>query len=398
MRTAQDGYRVRVVHLIESLGLGGAERRLVSDLRWLDRQRYEHLVVYLMQADNLRAEIETMGIPTRGLGMRNLREWRVGLFRLARLFRRWRPRLVHTQVFGADVYGRVAATLAGVPRVVTTVQTLPYDRRLARFYSKRRKIADYLTARFWTDHFVAVSEPVRDALIAEFGIPPGRVSVIPNGVDLTRFCPRTSETTSQARALLGIPQEAFVILTVGRLIPEKNHATLVRAFEAGLGRLPHARLLLVGDGPCRRDLERLVRARELDGRVALLGARSDVDHLLRAADLFVLPSLREGLSVALLEAMGSEVPAIASAIPQNTAIIHDGQTGWLVPALDHVALAELIVQTARNRDNARVVARLARAHVAAHFSAETFARQLQDLYDELCTEIRGAGRISPALR
>lgn len=387
----QDDPRTRVVHLIESLGVGGAERRLASDLRWLDRERYDHRVIYLMAADALGAEIRALGVPVRGLGMRSLRDWRIGIFRLARLLRKWRPRVLHTQVFGADVYGRLAAALVGVPLVISTVQTVPYDRRLARFFSVKRKVADRLTARLWTDRFVAVSEPVRDVLISEFGVSPSRVCVIPNGVDVTRFSPRTPDRTAQSRAFFGLNEQAFVILSVGRLIPEKDHDTLLRAFQTIVHHLPRARLLLAGDGPLRGDLEGLVRELGLQGQVTFLGARPDVDRLLHAADLFVLPSLREGLPVALLEAMASEVPVIASAIPPHLAVLRAGQTGWLVPVKDPEALGAAMLDTAMDREKASAVARRGHAHVITRFSAEACACQLQTLYEDLLAAAGGPG-------
>ncbi len=376
--------RIRVAHLIESLGIGGAERRLVSDLRWLDRQHYEHRVIYLTAADALRAEIESGGVPTVGLKMRHLRDWRTGVFRLARLLREWRPQLLHTQVFGADVYGRLAAALARVPIVVSTVQTIPYTQQLHRFFSRKRVAADRLTARLFTHQFVAVSEPVRDALMAEFGIPPSRIRVIPNGVDVTRFSPRTPERMAHARAALGLDHAAFVIVAVGRLIPEKDHATLLRAFRTVGGQLPQARLVVAGDGPLRNQLERLARELGLEGQANFLGMRSDVDRLFHAADLFVLPSIREGLPVALLEAMASEVPVIASALSQHLGIVEAGRTGWLVPAGASERLADAILAVAGDPSDAHEVARRGRAHVVAHFSAEALACQLQRLYDELC--------------
>ncbi|MBI3088223.1 MAG: glycosyltransferase [Candidatus Omnitrophica bacterium] len=375
--------RVRIVHLIESLGVGGAERRLVSDLRWLDRRRYEHRVVYLTPADALRAEIEALGVPTYGLGMRGLRDWRSGLVRLTARLRAWRPHVVHTQVFGADVYGRLAARLAGVPAVVSTVQTMPYDPTLSRFYSRKRMAADRWTARWCARRLIAVSEPVRDALVERFGLPASRICVIPNGVDLVRCSPATESERAQARLALGLPQETLAILTVGRLIPEKNHAALIAA--CGLMRERHpVRLLIAGDGPLRAELESLVARLELTDYVSLLGTRSDVPRLLQAADLFVLPSIREGLPVALLEAMASAVPVVASDIPQHRTIVQAGSTGWLVPPQDEGGLAEAALSVARDPIAARAVGQRGRSYVVEHFSSETLARRLQALYDELC--------------
>ena len=382
-RRGQDQSKIRVLHVIESLGLGGAERRLVSDLRWLDRERYDHRVVYLTTAQDLRAEIEALGIRAEGLKLRSVRQWPAGVVRLTRLLRAWRPEIVHTQVFGADVYGRISATLARVPIVLSTVQTMPYDPQLGPFYSRKRKVVDRLTARLWVDRFVAVSEAVREGLSREFGIRSSQISLIPNGVDLTRFAPRPAGR-SAVRASLGLVDAEMVVLIVGRLIPEKNHATLIRAIH-GLGReWSRVRLLIVGEGPLRVDLERLTDELGMRERVMLLGARTDVERVHAAADVFVLPSLREGFPVALLEAMASALPVIASSIPPHREIIEHGTTGWLVASKASDKLAEILAFVAGHPMEARAVAEEGRRLVQAQFSAETFAQQLQDLYDDLC--------------
>lgn len=378
---------IRVVHVIESLGLGGAERRLVSDLRWLDRRRYEHRVIYLRPEEALRPEVEALGVPSESLGMRSLRQWPRGVFGLARRLRRWRPHLVHTQVFGADVYGRLAATLAHVPSVVSTVQTLPYDPALTRFYSRKRLAADRLTARLCTDHFVAVSEAVREGLVRAFGVDPGRVRVIGNGVDAERFAPRP-DVRQALRRQLGVPLGAFVILHVGRLIPEKDQATLWRAAVLLGGRLPEACVLAAGDGPERAGLESLRQRLGLNRCVRLLGVRSDIEALYQAADVFVLPSLREGMPTALLEAMASGIPVVASDIAPHRELVEQGVTGWLVPPQAPEALAEALAAVARQPEAARRVAAQARGRVVPEWSSQTLAGRLQQMYDELCDRVR----------
>lgn len=373
---------IRVAHVIETLGIGGAERRLVSDLRWLDRTRYEHRLVYLTGADDLRPEIEALGIPVEGLGLRSLRQGPAGLMRLVRLLRQWRPHVVHTQVFGADVYGRLASALSRVPLVLSTVQTVPYSRELARFYSRKRRMADQLTARLCAHQFVAVSDAVRQALVDEFGIPPSRVHVIPNGVDLARFFPSPDERAA-IRDGLGYSEDEWLMLTVGRLIPEKNQAALILAYAAAARHLPQARLLVAGDGPLRRELEGLVAEQGLAGRVRFLGTRPDVERLYRAADLFVLPSLREGLPVSLLEAMASEVPVLASAIPQHREVVEEGRTGWFCSPHDSESLAQAIRAVAARPAEAKAMARQARLEVRDRFSAQALAGRLQQLYDGL---------------
>jgi glycosyltransferase involved in cell wall biosynthesis len=372
---------LRVLHLIESLGLGGAERRLVSDLTWLDRARTEHRVAYLTPADALRAEVASLGVSVEWLGMRTLRDWRPGVSRLLALLRAWRPDIVHTQVFGADVYGRTCAALAGTPAIVSTVQTLPYDPALAALYSRKRRLAQRITRHF-CHRFIAVSEAVAQSLRREVGVAASRITLIPNSVDTARFAPQP-DVRQAVREALGCAEDDFIILAVGRLIPDKDHASVMRAAAALRTHLPRARWLIAGEGPARPALERLADDLQLNGCLRLLGARRDVEQLYQAADVFVLPSLREGMPVSLLEAMASGVPAIASRLPQHEEVVTDGATGQLVPRQQPEALAQGVLAVAQAPERFRGMAREGRAAIAARYSAQAAARALQALYDEL---------------
>ncbi len=388
--------RIRVLHLVENLGRGGAERRLACDLRWLDRERYEHRVVYLTEDAALRPEIEALGIPVEGLGLRSPRQWALAVLRLSRRLRAWRPHIVHTQVFAADVYGRLCAAITGVPIVLSTIQTMPYVQSLGPFYSRKRKLADRWTARLRTDRFIAVSEAVKRAVVESFGAAPSRVVVIPNGVDLTRFGPRSAERL-RARESLGIAPDAPCILHVGRLIPEKNQAALIRAVAALKARLPGIRLAIAGDGPCRIELEQLISALGVGSQVLLLGTRSDIEQLHHAADCFVLPSLREGLPLSLVEAMASQLPVIASSIAPHMELIEPGRTGWLVEPHDTARLAETIARVVERPDEAARIAEAGRKEAERRFSAEASAGALQALYDALCRERGWTGPETAAL-
>lgn len=377
--------RIRVLHLIESLGVGGAERRLINDLRWLDRTRYHHRVVYLTPADQLRPELEALGISVEWLGLRHLRQGPQALRRLVRLFRAWRPHLVHTQVFGADVYGRVAAALAAVPIVVSTVQTIPYDLALRHLYSTKRRMADGWTARRLAHRLIAVSDAVREGLIRHFRMNPGRIAVIPNGVDGSRFGPDPADR-QRIRRELGLGPEEFIVLIVGRLIPEKRHELLLAALQPLAAHAPGVRLVIAGDGPLRHALERAVQSLGLQRCVTFLGTRSDAERLYHGADAFALPSVREGSPAALVEAMASELPVLASAIPQHGAIIDEGLTGRLIDSEAPGAWTRAFSALQRDPERGREMARRARLAAVSRFSAQAFAGQLQALYDELCAD------------
>ena len=164
--------------------------------------------------------------------------------------------------------------------------------------------------------------------------------------DIERFRPGVRQT---GRSRLGVGDGETVIGTVGRLDPIKDQATLVAAFSRLVARHDSLRLLLVGDGPCRRSLEEQVARLELDDRVTFLGRRDDVSELLRAMDVFVLPSLAEGASNTILEAMATGVPVVATRVGGNPELIEEGETGFLVPRRDVTGLSAAIERYVANR-------------------------------------------------
>jgi glycosyltransferase involved in cell wall biosynthesis len=180
---------------------------------------------------------------------------------------------------------------------------------------------------------------LRRWLVEDVRIRASKVVTIHNGVDVTRFA---GSTRDAARAALGIAATELVVGTVGRLNPVKDQATLVHAFERLGLRYPHAVLVIAGDGPLRGDLEHLVDTLQLRDRVRLLGERRDIPAVLAALDVFVLPSIAEGISNTILEAMASGLPVIATHVGGNPELLEAGTTGMLVPAGQPATLADAL--------------------------------------------------------
>ncbi|MGH3066653.1 MAG: glycosyltransferase family 4 protein [Gaiellaceae bacterium] len=262
-----------------------------------------------------------------------------GLIRLRRFLARSPYAIVHTHTTKPGIVGALAARRAGVPAVMHTVHLFPFHEETGRIVTAVYVAVEKLAAR-WCDRIVAVSESQRDwALRAGIGRP-GQVVAIPNGVSTDRATPRRSR--ADVRAELGLRDDELVILSTGRLAEQKGLEYLIRAAALLRDDLPDARILLAGDGPRRDRLAKLVSSLELDGRVVLLGRRSDVGDLLVASDLVVLPSLWEGLSISLLEAMASARPVITTSIASNREVTNDGEAAVLVPPKDVESLAEAI--------------------------------------------------------
>jgi L-malate glycosyltransferase len=223
------------------------------------------------------------------------------------------------------------------------------------------------------DRFVALNDTIREELVAE-GVPPERIVEIPNGVSVPEEPPSLAKTVSER-----------VVAYVGRLHEQKAVDVLIRGFIA----LPRpvkerTRLRIIGDGPARPDLEELVEKLSDNGEVEFVGEVDDIDQSLRRADLVVLPSLAEGMSNTLLEAMARGVPVMASDIPANAVLVESGENGWLFPASDWKSLAALLVTVLEDNDLLQEVGAHARRQVAERYGIDRVALRYAELYRDVC--------------
>lgn len=261
-----------------------------------------------------------------------------GLMRLTSFLSRSSYSIVHTHTSKPGILGTLAARRAGVPAIMHTVHLFPFHEETGRVATAAYVGAQRLATR-WCDRIVAVSEYQRDwALRVGIG-KPGQVISIPNGVPTQRAQSRRS--VADVRAELGIG-DAFTMLSTGRLAEQKGLEYLVRAGALLRQDLPSAKIVLAGDGPLRSSLSRLISDLGVEDMVLLLGHRSDIGDLLVAADLVVLPSLWEGLSISLLEAMAAGKPVVTTTIGANCEVTNDGETAVLVPPKDSLSLAAAI--------------------------------------------------------
>ncbi|MDQ2674359.1 MAG: glycosyltransferase family 4 protein, partial [Chloroflexota bacterium] len=226
-------------------------------------------------------------------------------------------------------------------------------------------------------HFVAVSDDVADAVRATVRPPSGHLHTIPNGVDVHRY---GRADRSAMRRELGIPDDAAVVMCVAKMLEQKGHRVLVEALAAPeVADLP-LRVLLVGDGPLRKEIEDRARRAEVWDRIRFLGNRPDVPRLLAAADIFVLPSLWEGLPIALLEAMAAGLPSVATAVSGTRQVLTDEENGLLVPPDDAGAIAAAVARLVRHRELRDALGAAARQHVLAEFSVDRQAARHVELY------------------
>lgn len=353
-----------------SLGVGGSEfvaRDLALGLRSLG---VRCSICAVDMGGPVAEELNLAGISSRVMGRRPGFDWRLVL-RFARLFLRERPDIVQTHHLTQLVYAGVAARLAGARLVHVEHEFFS----LMHPTSKRRlSILAPLCHRI-----VAVGDQVRTFLVKEIGIDEGRVETIRNGIDLTRYTlePRRS------REALGLATNARLIGHVARLEADKDQGTLLRAFRTVHDKHPSTRLVLVGDGTLRRHLCDAAAGLGILDHVDFLGLRHDVPDLLPHMDVFALSSLREGLPLAVLEAMASGRAVVATAVGELPRLIEDGVTGRTVPPRSPAALADAISAVLDSASTAERLGRAARQTVERRFNLTTTIRSYRAIYDSL---------------
>ena len=329
---------MKILQLITGLGHGGAEQVVYDLATRLDRARHNIEVCTIMAEtrgqDVFGPRLRDAGIEVMSLGLEHKWQFRRALS-LETILRERKPDILHCHLFHANTLGRIAGQRAGVKNIISTVHIAERRFRPWRFWIERA-----IDSRGSTT--VCVSKAALDFQVRRTRLPRERFVVIPDGVDIGQFA--FGRDRASARAALGIRPNAYVVGSVGRLDRQKGYEYLVRSF-AEFSRDRDAELVLAGDGPERARLESLARSLCRD-RVRFLGRREDVPDILRAFDVFVMPSLWEGFGLALVEAMAAGVPVIASNVDSIPELVGagepDGPFGRLVPPADAAAMADAL--------------------------------------------------------
>ncbi len=373
--------RQRLVLFIPSLGMGGAQRQLVTFLEYLDRSRWEPEVVILNLPDKFfDSAVRGLGVPVTALNS-HYEFWMIGVtWRLMRHLYAKPCHVLHCWMHYAMMIGSIAGTLAGTPTVIGSVRS-ERPGRFPWWYPKWQRSIDMLTVPLQTT-IIANSRRVREENRQWAFIPERKLRTIYNGVPIVQANPRDAAQQQRLRAELGLPAHAPLVGIVGRLCPEKDHGTFLRAAFRIAQIRPDARFLLIGDGEMRDELERSVERLGLSGHAILLGKRTDVMGLIQLMDVLVMSSTTEGFPNVLLEAAVANTPVVTTAAGGAVEVVQDGQTGFIVPVGDAGAMATRVLELLREPALAKAIAEAALDRVRRCFSADRMASEIQTCYLE----------------
>lgn len=370
----------KVFYLVDSLNVGGTEVQAVELATRLCSERYAVTLGCLRARGPLLAKLKGSAVTIQEFYPKGGFDSVGGiyqLFRLARFLRREKFQIVHTHDFYSNVLGIPAALIARVPVIVSSQRDLGH----LNLYKTHRRVwlrrLQKMSAAVLTN-----ANAVRDALLTESSLPPEKVWVIHNGVDLERF-----RNPSRDRAWLGLgantANEKWIVLVGSMYSDVKGHPWLIAAAQSIVREFPDVRFLLVGDGVQRPEFENQVEQLGVARNFSFVGGRDDVPAILACCDMGVLPSRAEGLPNAVLEYLAAGLPTIASRVGGNLEIIRDGETGLLVPPEDASALAAAILRLLRETGLASALARNGQSFVTTNFSFQRMIERIDRLYTEL---------------
>ncbi|WP_210544193.1 TIGR03088 family PEP-CTERM/XrtA system glycosyltransferase [Rhodoferax sp. PAMC 29310] len=372
--------RPLVLHVVYRFDTGGLENGIVNLINHMPSTAYRHAVLALTEVTDFRERIQRRDVefislhkpPGHGV-------WQYP--KLFKLFRQLRPAIVHSRNLAA-LEAQVPAWAAGVPvrihgehgRDVSDIDgsKVTYQ-RVRRLYKP------------FVHHYVALSRDLNDYLVQKTGVPQKKIAQVYNGVDTMRFSPAADGPQSIAGCPFS-PAQHWLVGTVGRMQPIKDQLMLAQAFLQTLAMAPHLkarlRLVMVGEGPLRAQAQAMLDQAGVGDLAWLPGERSDVADIMRGLHAFTLPSLAEGISNTILEAMASALPVVATAVGGNADLVIHGQTGFITPPSDPQAMAQQLMTLADNPWRAKAMGQAGRERVLAQFSLQSMVSAYQAVYDQ----------------
>ena len=367
-----------IAHLLYRLDIGGLETVVVNLINHLPAERFHHVVISLTECSDFKKRINHPNVTFYQFDKKEGKDPAVW-WRLWRLLQQIKPDILHTCNL-ATLEGVIPARLAGIPLVIHAEHgrdAYDLDGSNWKYLLLRRLLIPFV------DYVVPVSEDLAQWLENRVKVPEGKIKKIINGID-SPLPPRSYDSRSPLPDPGFAPAETLIIGTVGRLWPVKDQANLLLAFAHLLTLLDEEkkllRLVLIGDGPQRAELEALAQELNIHEQLWISGWRDDVAQLLRGVDIFALPSLAEGTPLTILEAMAAGLPVVATQVGGVADLVIDGVTGALVPAADHQALAQALFTYIKDPALAPAQGRAGYERYAQKFTLERMVEQYKDLF------------------
>ncbi len=349
---------LNVLYITLNLGQGGAERVVINLAKALNRSKFKPTVCCLYDKGSFAEEVEKENIKVVALNKKSKIEPSI-IGKLVGIIRENDIHIVHTHLWGANFWGRVAAKIAKTPIIIATEHN--EDIWKSKFYF----LLDKWLAR-WTDKVIAVSNSVKNFYVSKAGLDAKKIEVIHNGINVNKG-KGNQFSISRLKKELGINGDESVLAVIGRLVPQKGHRYFLMALKELLAKY-RIRGLIIGSGPLEQELREFSQNLGLEGNVIFTGFRQDVPNLLKTIDILVMPSLREGLPITALEAMAAGVPVVATKVGGTPEVIIDGQTGTLVAPNNHTALKEGIRRLIDDSNLSSQIISNAKTRIKAEFN------------------------------
>lgn len=362
--------KVNILHVIATLDIGGAEKQLVELVKRTDKKKFNPVVCCLTRGGALEEELKKTKIEYLVLGKKFKLDFSA-TFKLIPILKQKNIHILHTWMFTSNFFGRIAGLFAHTPIMIAS------ERGFDRWKNRFHLLIDWAFSHF-TDKIICVSEGVKNFYNKQGGVPLYKLITIYNGIDTNS--PLVNEYKKKT---LNLEKDSIVITNIGHLISYKGLKYLLHATSEIIKNFPKARLLIAGEGPQKNELEKLAKKLNISDYVIFLGLRRDIKEILSITDIFVLPSLVEGLPNAIMEAMFGGKPVVATNIPGNDELVVNGETGVLVPAKNINSLASAIINLLKNPQKAKDMGLKGREKVETLFPIDKTIKKTEELYESL---------------
>ncbi|MFX0200593.1 MAG: glycosyltransferase family 4 protein [Candidatus Hodarchaeota archaeon] len=373
--------RRHILFVIDNLSFGGGERVFAQIINGLLPKKYEIFVASL-PSEQFDKAIHNNRVQFLPIDFSKRLNFSL-IPRLAKIINKNKIEIVHGQGARAEFYARLACKLAGISKYVSTI-AMPVEGFDVGFLRKKiYALFDRFSEKF-VDRFLVVSDVLREAMIRDHGIPAEKIIRIYNGIEIDHYLPQEEDGSREGiRREFNVGKDTAFIGAIGRLVWQKGFEYLIQAIPHILREFAQTKVLIVGEGPLRKELEALGKSMKIEGHLVFSGFRSDVKEILSAIDILVVPSLLEGFPMITLEAMAMGKPIIASDIDGIREQIIDGESGILIPPKDLNAIGEAIIKLNRDEKLAQNMGWEARKRVEKEFSVEKMVTTTEQVYQSL---------------